>query len=79
MPTVHISYDPDLSKIGTIQEVSADEARRLVRRGRATYTTVTPTVAEPVVVADLPVSGQPEDAAVDDDEPAVTSLDLDED
>lgn len=33
--TVRISYDPDLSKIGTIREVDAVEARRLVSRGRA--------------------------------------------
>lgn len=35
MTTVKITYDPDLSKVGTTREVDAKEARRLVKAGRA--------------------------------------------
>jgi len=35
MPKVRISYSPDLSLIGSVRHVDADEARELVRSGRA--------------------------------------------
>lgn len=35
MPTVRISYNRDKNLIGTTREVSDDEARELVREGRA--------------------------------------------
>jgi len=35
MPKVRISYSPDLSLIGTVRDADADEARELVRSGRA--------------------------------------------
>ena len=35
MPKVRISYSPDLSEVGSVRDVDADEARELVRSGRA--------------------------------------------
>jgi len=35
MPKVRISYSPDLSQVGSVRDVDADEARELVRSGRA--------------------------------------------
>lgn len=86
MARVRISYDPDLSKIGTVQEVPADEARQLVRRGRATYVKdAAAPVAESVVAP--PAAPHIEEETSPDVEPdtehdeteAGTSLDLDED
>lgn len=87
MTTIRISYDPDLSKIGTIQDVPADEARLLVRRGRATYVNAEPPPAAsgPAddVLADAmaraSVAQDQLNAALAEDDDAGTSLDLDED
>lgn len=69
MTTVRISYDPDLSVIGSTREVAPDEARRLVRRGRA----VIVRAASGPVAFDREL-GEASDVAVD----AGMSLDLDE-
>jgi hypothetical protein len=37
MPKVVIAFDRDLSRVGSEEDVSDDEARRLVREGRAQY------------------------------------------
>lgn len=93
MTTVRISYDPDLSKIGTIREVDPVEARLLVGRGRATYVRDQPAaVSEPPNWYDeggsLPDSSSVTDAVADaqerlndarDEQAESTSLDLDDD
>ena len=35
MPKVRISYSPDLSKIGSVEDVDANTAQDLIRTGRA--------------------------------------------
>jgi len=35
MPKVRISYSPDLSLIGTVRDAGDEEARELIRSGRA--------------------------------------------
>jgi hypothetical protein len=35
MPTIRISYSPDLTQVGDVREVDADEAAVLVADGRA--------------------------------------------
>jgi topoisomerase IA-like protein len=47
MKTIKYSYNPDLSKIGTVEEVDNDTARELVREGRARYVEAEATVPEP--------------------------------
>jgi hypothetical protein len=42
-----IAYDRDLSKVGTIVDVTDEEAARLVREGRAVHPDDDPDVAEP--------------------------------
>jgi hypothetical protein len=91
MTTVRISYDPDLSKIGTIQDVPADEARLLVRRGRATYVRdeARPIGGEHAIPAgaalrDAVTAAYSAQSALNDavnagDQPESTSLDLDDD
>lgn len=87
MTTIRISYDPDLSKIGTIQDVPADEARLLVRRGRATYVNAEQPPAA-IVPAEAALAeavarvGAAQDELNDtltEDADTGTSLDLDED